>query len=103
MNQLSDTHQAIDWRWQRGVDLAENADGSFRRCEDGAVKSAKSFWRLWGGCRGEADRRVLAARMPAVCRACSLYRDPHGVTRSAPEARLLADEPPQAIADKSDT
>jgi len=41
--------------------------------------------------------------MPVLYRAFSVYSDRGGVTRSALEARLLADEPPEAIARKCAT
>jgi hypothetical protein len=92
-----------DWRWQLAVDLAEETTGPFRPCRDPAVRSAKRFWRWWADCRGEADRRLLARRMPIMDQAFRVYSDPGGVTRSALEARVLANEPPEAIAAKGAT
>jgi hypothetical protein len=100
-NQLSEPFQPPDWRWRLAVDLAEDTTGRFRPCADPAVKFAKRFWRLWLDCRSEADRRLLAARMPTVYQAFRLYSDPHGSSRSALEARILAGEAPETIAAKS--
>jgi hypothetical protein len=93
----------VNWRWELAVDLADNAGRPFRRCDDPAVRSARRFRQSWVSCRGEGDRRVLAAGMPTMYQAFSVYADPHGVTRAAVEARVLAAEAPQAIARKCGT
>jgi hypothetical protein len=92
--------RALDWRWQLAVEWADN-ERPFRRCEDTAIKLAMRFWRQWTDCRTEAQRRVLAARMPSIYEAFAIYTDPYGVTRNGLEARVLANEPPEAIAAKS--
>jgi hypothetical protein len=103
MSSTADPYRAVDWRWQLGVELAEDVEGPFRCSNDVGVREARRFWTQWRRCRDDADRRLLAGRMPSVYHAFSIYRDPGRIIRPALEARLLADESPDAIADKQAT
>jgi hypothetical protein len=87
-----------NWRWELATD---DSDRPFRRCTDPVVRAARRFWRSRVPCRTEADRRLLAARMPLLSQAFGIYCDPAGLTRSALEARTLAAEPVGDIARKS--
>ncbi len=89
------------WRWELGVELAESSGGALFRRDDWAIKAAKQFWRLWQGCRSEYDRRIVAARMPRIYHAYSIYRDADGVARNRLEARVLAGETPDGIVRKT--
>jgi hypothetical protein len=99
--QPADPLRPPDWRWRLALESAEDPGRPVRRCPDDAVRAGKRFWRLWSACRGEADHRVLAERMPTVYHAFGVHSDPGGATRAALEARILACEAPEVVAGKA--
>ena len=94
----SSPFRPANWRWELASD---DADRSFRRCDDPAVQSAKRFSRCWQSCRSDADRRVLASRMPLLFESYSIYRDPTASRANALEARVLAGERRRTLASRA--
>jgi hypothetical protein len=87
----------VDWRWQRAGRLLELGLRWSRRRDDGPTRIAKQYRAALRRCRGEADRRRLACRMPNVGGAVAIYEG-EPTTRLVVEARLLAGEPVEAVA-----
>jgi hypothetical protein len=86
-----------DWRWQRAGRLLELGLRWSRRRDDEATRMAKQYQAGLRRCRGEADRRRLACRMPDIGGAFAIFEG-EPTSRMAIEARLLAGEPIEAIA-----
>jgi hypothetical protein len=87
----------IDWRWQRAGRMLELGLRWSRRRDDEATRMAKQYQASLRRCRGEADRRRLACRMPDIGGAFAIFEG-EPTARMAVEARLLAGEPIEAIA-----
>ena len=91
----------VDWRWQLAVEHVASAGRPFRRLPDRWTREAVLFWGGWHGCRTDLQRHNLAEKMPAVHSAYMIYRNASPALRYSVETRVLAAEPPEAIAGKT--
>jgi hypothetical protein len=89
-----------DYRWRLAHVLARQPRLPLRKYADAAVLRALRYLRALGRCRDEKDRQRLARRMPDLAAAHALYQDGPQERRWAVEARVLANEPAEVIADK---
>jgi hypothetical protein len=89
-----------NWRWLRAGRLLELGLRWSRRRDDAQVRRAKHYQAALRRCRGEADRRRLACRMPDVAAAIAIVEG-EPTARWAVEARLLSGERIESIARKT--
>jgi hypothetical protein len=89
--------RAVDWRWRKAGYLLDRGLRWSRRRDDELTRIAKQYQAGLRRCRGEADRRRLARRMPDIGAAVAIH-DGEPTARLAVETRLLAGEPSEAIA-----
>jgi len=89
-----------DFRWQLAIYLADETKQPFHRHDDRFLTIARRFLRLQDS--HGSDEFVVANKMPCMQAAYDIYsRCP--VARDRIEARVLADEAPEAIALKNGT
>ncbi len=86
-----------DWRWQRATSLADGPLGPQSDEADPAIRTASQFWRFWMTARSQEQLGLLARRMPLLFAAYHIHRE-NGVIRHALEARILARQTPEIIA-----
>lgn len=89
-----------NWRWERARWLNESGKYARKKLEDPYVLAAKRFQSRWNKCRNDAERMTLERQFPGIYWAYHIYKDVNNVTRYQIEARLLAGEKPERIAQR---
>lgn len=89
-----------DWRWQRAKLLAQAKKRSRSDSDDAFTKTVKRYLYVKSKCKEDLDFMELETKFPGVFWAEQIYSNQAHDTRWAVEARLLAGERLEAIADK---
>jgi hypothetical protein len=97
---LSDPLQNPASCWLRCLYLIEHGRQPFPTLDDALTRDAWRFLRDLRRCRDDADRQRLAQRHPAIAAAYHLFTQAGPLQRAALEARLLACESDEIIAQK---
>jgi hypothetical protein len=100
MSAFSHRSDRVDWRWHSAMARSRQADRRFTRQNDIVLSETTRFCRLWQASRSRPDRQRLASKMPGLYEALMIYKDERGDIRHTLEARVLANEPADAIAGK---
>ncbi|REJ82673.1 MAG: hypothetical protein DWQ34_24210 [Planctomycetota bacterium] len=87
-----------DWRWRLAGQMT--AEDVSHAEEDQAVVLAYRYLGAFKSCRSERDMKSLLRGYPALAQAHAVYRA-GGSTKTALEARVVADEAPKDIAVRS--
>jgi hypothetical protein len=95
-----DANQEPSWRWLRCQYLLEYSRAPFRELDDALTQQAWRFLRELRRCRDAADRELLAERHPLLAAAYQFFRKAPVLKRAEIEARLLAREDDDTIAQK---
>jgi len=99
VNRPDNKRRPVDWRWQRGCELAEGAR-QVRGRDDELVILARKFRRLLDRCESDMDRLAALDANPELFEAYEIYNaddfNPTAIKWEL-EARILAKESPESI------
>ncbi len=97
----------VDWRWEKARLMREDPRTAslLRHQDDDWTRKAKRFQELYEACRDDYDRLLLVRKWPALVEAHDLRfkEDEKRLMRFEVEARLLASDPIERIAEKVGT
>ena len=95
--------RAPDWRWARARLLLQAKKNSRGNSDDACTKTVKRYLTMKSKCKEELDFMELENKFPGLFWAEQIYANQSRDTRWAVEARLLAGEGMESIADKVST
>ncbi len=98
--QLHNPHRPVDWRYTRALEIVSGRKRASRRWDDGVVFKATKFLRTFQHLTDDVDRDQLFHKDMGLFYAHAIYAEnDEPDTRFVVEARLLAGQPDEEIAE----
>lgn len=102
-NSMSAAHpaRAPDWRWSIVCGAVKRSGIAFCPVGDRLVQTGARFWKAWTMCRSDAERQLVAEKLPTIAGAYQIFAGGSPSTRIGIEARVLANDAPGRIAQQA--
>jgi hypothetical protein len=100
---LANPFRPPDWRWQRAKMLVQLKKRPRGDSDDAFTKTVRRYASIKAKCKEDLDFMELEGKFPGIFWAEQIYSNQAHDTRWAIEARLLANEKLESIADKVST